>query len=437
MTDFQSRGSVATAASEPCSDPPQSTSIEVCIVGPGWRFTSGITYYTCRLASALVDHHAVSVIQLRRLLPKRFYPGRERVGRHQNPMAMPPDVAVFDGIDWWWGLSLLRALAFMRRKRPRVLILEWWTATALHTYLVLAIAARLMGTTIVLEMHESQDPGEASFGLARRYGRWGLGVLFKVSHGCVLHSKADLCLIEESYRLTNVRVGIAPHGPYDLYQAKHGGSQCDEALVAAVREAPRPGVINLLFFGLIRPYKGLEDLLLVYNGLSKDEVSKLWLTVVGETWDGCTDPARLIAESPHRERISFVNEYVSDDVVSAAFAHADVVVLPYHRSSSSGTLHIAMSLGLPVVVTNVGGLPEAADGYEGAIFVPPHDPLMLKEGITRATKLAGRRFRDPRDWAETADAVFLAAGISPLKLSNHECLDGAGSRRSLDPGRTD
>jgi glycosyltransferase involved in cell wall biosynthesis len=171
-------------------------------------------------------------------------------------------------------------------------------------------------------------------------------------------------------------------------------------------------VTNLLFFGTIRPYKGLEELLEVFNGLTEQEASGLWLTVVGETWENCTEPARLIATSPHRDRITFVNDYVPDEVVSAAFAHADVIVLPYRRSSSSGPLHVAMSWGLPVVVTRVGGLPEAAEGYGGAVFVPPADPPALKAAIGQAVTLAGRRFPDPRDWAESASAVFAAAGLS-------------------------
>jgi glycosyltransferase involved in cell wall biosynthesis len=171
-------------------------------------------------------------------------------------------------------------------------------------------------------------------------------------------------------------------------------------------------VTNLLFFGTIRPYKGLEELLEVFNGLTRQEASGLWLTVVGETWEKCTEPARLIAASPHRERITFVNDYVADEVVSAAFAHADVVVLPYRRSSSSGPLHVAMSWGLPVVVTRVGGLPEAADGYEGAIFASPGSRQDLRAAIEQGVKLAGQRFPDPREWAQSASALLCAAGLS-------------------------
>ena len=134
--------------------------------------------------------------------------------------------------------------------------------------------------------------------------------------------------------------------------------------------------------------------------------------MVGETWEGCTEPARLISASPYADRITFVNEYVPDEVVAAAFAHADMVVLPYHRSSSSGILYVAMNWGLPIVVTRVGGLPEAADGYNGAIFVEPCDPAMLKSGIMAAVRMAGQRFADPRDWGEMVKAIRAASGIA-------------------------
>jgi len=187
-----------------------------------------------------------------------------------------------------------------------------------------------------------------------------------------------------------------------------------------VREAPKTGdVVNLLFFGLIRPYKGLEDLLRVFNELPREEAERLWLTVVGETWEGCTEPAQLIEASPHRDRITFVNEYVPDEVVGAAFAHADVAVLPYRRSSSSGILHVAMSWGMPIVVTSVGGLPEAANGYAGAVFVPPEDPAMLKEGLMKAAALVGQKFTDPRNWHDTVAAVRLAASIDQPESSPH------------------
>lgn len=414
--EFSNPGSSSTSV---LSETPQqlSTRIPVCIVGPGWEFTSGISYYTCRLANAMSEDYDISVIQLRKLLPKVLYPGRRRVGRAQISMTYPKQTRVYSGVDWWWGLSLVRALLFIKRNKPKILVLQWWTAVTLHTYLILGISARLLGARVVIEMHELQDPSEARMVVARGYARRGLQLLYGLCQGCIVHSKADWQLLESSYLPGHLRVAMAPHGPYDQYSFDADESHSDELAVAAVRQAPRPSVVNILFFGLIRPYKGLEDLIEVFNSFSEEEVAGFWLTVVGETWDGCTEPAHLIQTSRYRDRITFVNEYVSDEVVGAAFAHADVVVLPYRRSSSSGTLHVAMSWGLPVVVSAVGGLPEAASGYAGAIFIEPEDHSELKTAIKHATRMVGERFADPRDWRQTMDALLAAADLAtPLKM---------------------
>jgi glycosyltransferase involved in cell wall biosynthesis len=360
-----------------------------------------------------------SVILLRRLLPRLLYPGKQRVGLKRASMEYQSDVSVFNGIDWWWGSSLLKAVRFLRARRSKVLLLEWWTAATLHTYLVLALVARMAGMRVVIELHELQDPGEAGLALARGYGRWGLHALIRLAHGCLVHSKADWQLFESNYGPMDMRVALVPHGPYDQYRDLKETADPDiAAAMSAVRSAPKSdGVVNLLFFGLIRPYKGLEDLLRVFNALPREEAERLWLTVVGETWENCTEPAHLIATSPYRDRITFVNEYVPDEVVGAAFAHADVAVLPYRRSSSSGILHVAMSWGLPIVVTNVGGLPEAANGYAGAVFVPPGDTGMLREGLMKAAALAGQKFPDPRSWHDTVAAVRTAASIGQPRHS--------------------
>jgi glycosyltransferase involved in cell wall biosynthesis len=66
-----------------------------------------------------------------------------------------------------------------------------------------------------------------------------------------------------------------------------------------------------------------------------------------------------------------------------------------------------------VVVTRVGGLPEAAQGYGGAIFVPPGDAQALETAIWQGVRLAGRRFADPRSWGESIEAILSAADPRP------------------------
>lgn len=365
---------------------------KVCVVGAGSRFLSGISYYTRHLAHALAERNDVSVVLMRQLLPTRLYPGRARVGAPLSALRYDPSVRVFDGVDWHWLPSLARALAFLRRERPEVLVLQWWTGTVLHSYLALATAARQLGARVVVEFHEVLDPGEAGRSAVRAYVRAVAPTLVRLGSGFVVHSELDRVALGGCYPLGDRPSEVIPLGPFDAYQQ----------LGTAVERPAPANVCNLLYFGVIRPYKGLEDLIEAFDSLPPDQIGRYWLTVVGESWEGWTRPLELIQRSRYRERISLVNRYVSDEEVGAYFRGADGVVLPYHRSSASGPLHVTMSQGLPVVVTAVGGLVEAASDYAGAELVPPRDPTALRQALLRLPARLGR-YTDPHSWARTAE----------------------------------
>ena len=362
----------------------------VCVVGPGTRFLSGITYYTYSLIEALNEAgHQCSAVLIRRLVPARLYPGRARVGNALTDLRLPPEVPHFDGVDWFWGSSLIRAIAFLRRERPQVLVLQWWTGAVLHTYLVLALVARRHGAEVVVEFHEAQDVGEAGLPFVARYTDLLGRRLLKLSAARIVHSQFDRDLVEARYGERG-SVALVPHAGYDYLPPR-----------PPLRAAP-DGVINLLFFGIIRPFKGVEDFIAAADLLDGDP-SRFWFTVVGETWEGWDLPNRLIDASAQRDRITFVNRYVTDAEAAGYFAGADVVVLPYHRSSSSGPLQIAMAAGLPVVATRVGGLVEATAGYPGVVLVDPSSPAALAQGVRQAAELVGRSFEGAvTTWADTA-----------------------------------
>lgn len=370
----------------------QASSRRVCVVGASTRFLSGITYYTYSLCHALGGSFDISAVFMRQLLPTRLYPGRDRVGASITELSLPESVPQFDGVDWYWVPSLLRALWFLWRQKPEVLILQWWTGTVVHSYLVLTAIAKLRGARMVVEFHEVLDTGEERIPLVGAYVALLGRLLMRLADGFVVHSNYDLPHIDARYSLGQRPVAVILHGPYNHYRSV----QTQPSLPAAPATC-----CQLLFFGTIRPYKGLEDLIRAFDAISEEEVDQYRLTVVGETWENWTLPERLIAESRYRDRIEFINRYVPDEEAAAFFEHADVVVLPYHRSSASGPLHIAMSYGLPVVVTRVGGLPEAAEGYQGAQFVPPRDPCALTAALREARTLKGRRFVAPNDWGRT------------------------------------
>lgn len=372
----------------------------VLVVGSGTHFISGVSHYTRYVSMALAERTLVSVILMRRLIPRALYPGRDRVGDETlTDQDYPPEMEVFDGIDWYWFPSMLGALRLLRRSRPEAVLFQWWTGAVLHSYVLLALAARLQGARIIIEIHEIQDTGEAKLAPVRSYVQRFGRRLMSMADAYIVHSEFDREALGKSFDIGQRPVRVVRHGPFSHYAVAES---------TRLREAPE-GMCNILFFGTIRSYKGLEDLVQAFELLASDDEG-CWLTVVGETWEDWTQPIEMIMASKYRDRITLVNDYVSDAEVSRWFAGADIVSLPYRRSSASGPLHLTMDAGLPVVVTDVGGLTEAVRGYDGAVLVPGADPEALYEGLREAMGMRGRHFEDASSWADNAEAVLEQLG---------------------------
>jgi glycosyltransferase involved in cell wall biosynthesis len=366
----------------------------VVVVGSGLHFASGISHYTYLLSSTLADEYSVGALLMRRLVPERIYPGRDHVGAAvAGSVTYPPEISVYDGVDWYWGRSMREALRYLDEQRPTVVIFEWWTGAVLHTYLRLARYAARRGARIILEWHEGQDVGEAAMPIARRYVQTLMPRLLSVVDAHVVHSDFDREAIPAAYSLGDAIVRVMPHGPYH-HLVTSSAARADTCAGAPFR---------LLYFGVIRPYKGVEDLVEAFSLLDREEAGQFRLSIVGETWEGCTAPDEAIDRSPHKDLIERVDKYVSDEELGAYVAGADAVVLPYHRSSLSGPLFIAMTAGLPTVVTAVGGLIEVVEDYAGAVLVPPQDPVALRDALLKLPARRGERYANPRSWDQTLD----------------------------------
>jgi glycosyltransferase involved in cell wall biosynthesis len=164
----------------------------------------------------------------------------------------------------------------------------------------------------------------------------------------------------------------------------------------------------VLFFGLLRPYKGLEALLDAWQGIDGAE---LW--IVGRPR---MPLAPLQARAPRSVR--FVPRYVSDAELPAFFRRADVVVLPYGRTErfdQSGVLATALAFGRPIVVSDIGGFGEVAR-TGAARLVPPDDPAALRDTLSelladdtareRLSLAARSAAAGPYSWAQAARATL-------------------------------
>jgi glycosyltransferase involved in cell wall biosynthesis len=238
-----------------------------------------------------------------------------------------------------------------------------------------------------------------------------------------MHSNFDLQAIPAAYPLGSAIVRVMPHGPYHHV-----------ATSKAVRAdaPPDDSPFRLLYFGLIRPYKGVEDLVAAFSMLDRDQASQFHLSIVGETWEGWTVPDQAIARSPHADLIERVDRYISDEELAGYVARADAIVLPYHRSSMSGPLHVALTAGLPVVVTAVGGLVEAVRDYAGTVLVPPKDPAALRDALLKLPARQGKRYANPHSWQETLDSYRTLIG--ELRKAGRAAVDQLHDKRAPGVG---
>jgi glycosyltransferase involved in cell wall biosynthesis len=354
---------------------------KILIIGPGKKFLSGITYYTISLANAFSKENKVNVITLRNLVPKFLFPGAKRVGKKISSFNFEKKIKVYDGIDWYLFPSIFSAHKLI--KDMDYIILQWWTSASAHTYLLLKIANKLFyNKKIIFEMHEVLDVMEQGFFPLKIYSKIMAKLLFGKTEKYVVHSKQDKAEVIKAYNINPEKIFVIPHGSYDHYK---GNCKIDSD----------PNKIKILFFGLIRPYKGVEYLIKAFENIKNE---KYELIIAGESWEGY-NIKKLVEGSTKKDKIRLINKYITDEEVNNLFNQADVLVLPYLRASQSGAAHIAISYGIPVIVSKVGGLIESMGSYKGTIFIKPKSIKDITNAIYKLKK--GKRFENPHPWSKT------------------------------------
>ncbi len=215
--------------------------------------------------------------------------------------------------------------------------------------------------------------------------------LYDAIDAIVVHSGYGRELLVGRLGIDPAKVRVIHHGAF-----KHLTAQAGEVpLPDELRAVDGPVV---LFFGLLRPYKGVETLLEAWRGVAGG-ISGAELWVVGRPRMPL-EPLRARAPASVR----FVPRFVSDAELPAFFRRADIVVLPYSRTERldwSGVLATALAFGKPIVVSDVGGFGEVA-AAGAARLVAPDDPAALH--VTIAGLLADQQAREGLAWGALAAA---------------------------------
>lgn len=386
---------------------PVQVPLRIVIIGPSPRFLSGISYYTLRLSNALAGGSDVTSILFRHMLPMRLFPGWKRVGTDLSTLEYSGRVRMYELLDWYNPVSWLKASRII--SDADVVILEWWTSSVAHMYLALQLL-NWRKKPVMIEFHEVVDPFEHSVMPLRIYSRVMGRLIRSFSSRYAVHSDHDRQLIASQFHIPEERIMVIPHGLYDHYPVLDGND--------VRKRLDAEGLFVFLFFGLIRPYKGVIHLIRAYEQLPEEITRRSLLLIVGEAWED-RESADAAARSPLSDRIRMVNRYVSDEEVPVFFSAADVLILPYTRASQSGVAHIGIAYGLPIIASRVGGLVESLGEYEGTMFVPSLDETALARAMELAFHARSARYPAPEHlrWESVAgkyrEELILISGSTP------------------------
>jgi len=338
------------------------TEKKISIIGPSTRFLSGISYYTTYLSNALSKRCQVNAVLFRNMLPKFLFPGADRVGSSLSTIEYSEHVDMKECLDWYNPFTWFRAVKSI--KNSDACIFEWWTSSVSHMYLVIGILLKIWKVPIILEFHEVVDTLEESILPIRAYSKVMGKLIRNLASEYVVHSEADRKLVSERYDIQEKKISIMVHGLYDQYPKIETEN--------AKKELDIDSEYVVLFFGLLRPYKGASYLVRAFEALPETIRSKSTLVIAGEPWED-KEVLSLVKDSPYSNQIRMFSEYISDEQVPYIFSSSDVLVLPYTRASQSGVAHIGISYGMPIIASKVGGLAESLDKYKGTVFVSPQD----------------------------------------------------------------
>jgi glycosyltransferase involved in cell wall biosynthesis len=229
--------------------------------------------------------------------------------------------------------------------------------------------------------------------------------LFGRMDAVVAHSEHGAGRLRDEIGVDPGRVHVIPHGAFDY-------------LTDLREEKPMPPELEgaegpvILFFGLLRPYKGLDTLLTAFREV---EGAELW--IVGNPRMDVEPLRRVAVEAPGRVR--FVTRFVEDAEIPPIFRRADLVVLPYRDAEHSGVLYTGLAFGKPLVLSAVGGFPEVA-AAGAARLVAPGDPASLAAALSELIGDRAARERLATAAQEAAAGPYSWGAVAAQTLALYE-----------------
>lgn len=326
--------------------------MKVIILGTAWPYRGGLATFNERLARQFVSEgHEVELYTFTLQYPSFLFPGKTQ---YTNEPA-PADLTIRRVLNSCNPINWLRVGHAIRKAAPDMLICCYWMSFFAPAFGLVSRIARRNERTRCIALVHNMIPHEPNI-LDKLFAPY-----FVASQdGFVALSESvvgDIEKVESQTSRVKRPKTFSPHPIYDHYGERMSKNEACKALNL-------PADKNyMLFFGLVRAYKGL-DLLLGAFGCVKDQLPNLQLIIAGEFYEDEDKYRAQIAQLGLADRVIIRNEFIPDGDLRKYFGAADLIVQPYKTATQSGVTQVAFHFEKPMLVTNVGGLGEIVHDHQ-------------------------------------------------------------------------
>lgn len=329
--------------------------LNIVIVGTAYPFRGGLATFNQRLAQQFqAEGHHVEIITFTTQYPSFLFPGKTQYSTE----AAPADLAIRRAVNSCNPFTWYKVGNQLRKQKPDLVICCYWMAFFAPAFATIERLVRRNGHTRCIALVHNMIPHEPS-------------ILDKLFAPAFVRNTDGFLTLSQSVLTDIDRLGgqhkpktFSPHPIYDHY----GEPMTKAAACKALNLDSKNDY--MLFFGLVRAYKGL-DLLIDAFAQVKDNLPNLRLLVAGEFYEDEQKYREQIAAAGLNERVVIRNEFIADADLRKYFGAASLIVQPYKSATQSGVTQVAFHFEKPMLVTNVGGLSEIVHHGKMGYAVPP------------------------------------------------------------------
>lgn len=334
---------------------------KIVIVGPVYPYKGGISHYTGLMARNLRKEYEVEMISYKMQYPKFMFKKEQR--DYDNDTFKVEDTKYL--IHTANPFNIASVSKKIRNMNPDLVIVQWWHPYFAPCYTILRMGLKKIP---VIYVCHNVFPHER-FPLDRFLTK----LVLKKGNGFILHSNKEVEDLKTI--IDNPKHIVAKHPTYNAFKFNNYTKSDAKSIINESEDKK-----ILLFFGLVREYKGLKHLLRAMPDIIQYD-SNIVLYVVGDFGSDKEDYLSIINENKIADNVRIIDGYVPDKEVEKYFAASDIVVLPYESATQSGVVQIAYGFDKPCLVTKVGGLPDVViDGKTGYV-VEPFNPRAISDAV--------------------------------------------------------